>query len=60
MQRIALNCGVGLYSFAGGATHEYGNPGRFRERSLVLGYTGLSEDEIRQAIGRVAEVIGQI
>ena len=60
MQRIALNCGVGLYPFAGGATHEYGSPGRFRERSLVLGYTGLSEDEIRQAIGRVAEVIGQI
>ncbi|WP_231627864.1 PLP-dependent aminotransferase family protein [Novosphingobium sp. AAP1] len=59
MQRIALNCGVGLYPFAGAATQEYGNPGRFRERSLVLGYTGLSEEAIREAFARVATVVGQ-
>ncbi len=59
MQRIALNCGVGLYPFAGAATQEYGNPGRFRERSLVLGYTGLTEEAIREAFTRVATVVGQ-
>ncbi|MFT3967112.1 MAG: PLP-dependent aminotransferase family protein [Sphingobium sp.] len=60
MQRIALNCGVGLYPFAGGAAQEYGTPGRFRDRSLILGYTALSEGEIREAIARVAAVIRQM
>ena len=57
MHRIALNCGVGLYPFAGGATHEYGTPGRFRDRSLILGYTALSPDQIREALARVAHTV---
>lgn len=59
MHRLARNCGVGLYPFAGAAVHEYGNPGRFRERSLVLGYTGLSPDNIRAAFARVAELVAR-
>ena len=59
MQRLGRNCGVGLYPFAGAATQEYGDPGRFRERSLVLGYTGLSEGDIREAFARVAAVVRQ-
>ena len=57
MRRLALNCGVGLYPFAGAAVHEYGTPGRFQERSLVLGYTGLGEHDIQEAFGRVADLL---
>jgi GntR family transcriptional regulator/MocR family aminotransferase len=57
MHRLAESCGVGLYPFPNAAAHEYGKVGRFRDRALVLGYTGLSEDEIRQAMDRVAAVV---
>jgi len=59
MHRLALNCGVGLYPFAGAAVHEYGMPGRFQERSLVLGYTGLGEHDIQEAFGRVADLLAR-
>lgn len=59
MQRIARNCGVGFYSFQGAAVHEYGSPGRFRARSLVLGYTGLDNDHIREAFSRVADLLAR-
>ncbi|WP_198351047.1 MocR-like pyridoxine biosynthesis transcription factor PdxR [Flavisphingomonas formosensis] len=59
MQRLAKNCGVGLYPFQGAAVHEYGNPGRFRARSLVLGYTGLDKNDIREAFSRVADLLAR-
>jgi len=57
MQRFALNCGVGLYPFAGSAAQEYGKPARYGERSLVLGYTGMSPENIREAFHRMAVVL---
>ena len=57
IQRKALTCEVGLYPLLASAAFEYGNVRRFRDRAIVLGYTALSEDEIREGIGRVARVI---
>jgi GntR family transcriptional regulator / MocR family aminotransferase len=56
IQRLALTRGVGLYPLYKAAAHEYGKA-HLRDRSLVLGYTALSEGEIRDAIARVAAAI---
>jgi GntR family transcriptional regulator/MocR family aminotransferase len=56
IQRLALTRGVGLYPLSKAAAHEYGKA-HLRDRSLVLGYTALSEGEIRDAIARVAAAI---
>ncbi len=47
VQRRALMCGVGLYPLFSAAAFEYGNASRFRDRSIILGYAALNEDEIR-------------
>lgn len=57
IQRIALDNDVGLYPLTAAAAYEQGSHGRFRERAIVLGYAGLSSDEIREAIGRVAAAV---
>ncbi len=57
IHRLAKTCGVGLYPFSSAAAHEYGAVTRFRDRAIVLGYTGLSDDEIRQAFDRLATLI---
>jgi GntR family transcriptional regulator/MocR family aminotransferase len=54
MQRLALSCGVGLYPLAAAAGHEFEGRRRFSERSLVLGYTALTDAELRDAVARVA------
>ena len=54
MQGLALSCGVGLYPLAAAAGYEFERRRRFGERSLVLGYTALTSDELRDAIARVA------
>jgi len=56
IQRLALSRGVGLYPLSKAAAHEYGKA-QLRDRTLVLGYTALSEGEIREAIARVAAAI---
>ena len=56
IHRLALSHGVGLYPLAKAAAHEYGKA-QLSGRSLVLGYTALSEIEIRDAIARVATAI---
>ncbi len=55
LQRRALTCGVGLYPLFSAAAFEYGNASRFRDRSIILGYAALNEEEIREAIRRVAD-----
>ncbi len=55
LQRRALTCGVGLYPLFSAAAFEYGNASRFRDRSIILGYAALSEEEIREAIRRVSD-----
>ncbi len=57
IEQIALGCGVGIHQFSNSAAHEYGLGGRFRGRSLVLGYAGLNEEDIRQAMARLAPAI---
>ncbi len=57
VQHSALNCGVGLYPLQQAGACEYGTFPRYRDRSLVIGYTALSEAEIRTAIARLAAAI---
>lgn len=57
MQRHALNCGVGLYPLRAAAAYESESPGRWSDRAIVMGYTGLSVSGIEEAITRVAGVI---
>lgn len=56
LHSLALSRGVGLYPLSKAAAHEYGKA-QLRDRALVLGYTALSEGEIRDAIARVAVAI---
>jgi GntR family transcriptional regulator/MocR family aminotransferase len=56
IQHLALAQDVGLYPLSKAAAHEYGKA-HLRDRSLVLGYTALSESEIREAIARVDSAI---
>ncbi|MFL9609398.1 PLP-dependent aminotransferase family protein [Methylobacillus sp. Pita2] len=57
LQRVARQHDIGLYPLQAAAAYEQGTRGRFRDRAIVLGYTGLSTDEIRQAIPLLASAI---
>lgn len=57
IQRRALACEVGLYPLLASAAFEYGKARRFRDRAIVLGYTCLSAEDIREAISRVAAAL---
>ena len=48
--------GVGIYPLGMAAGYNYGRPGQ-GDRTLILGYTALSEDLIRQGVALVAEAI---
>jgi len=54
MRRIELTSGVGLYPLLSAGAYEYGSGRNFRERAIILGYTALSEQAIKEAVGRVA------
>jgi DNA-binding transcriptional MocR family regulator len=54
IQRLAQRRGVGVYPLPAG--YAYGRPDHGR-RTLILGYTAISEDLIRQGIWRVADAI---
>lgn len=57
VQRLALDCGVGLYPLRAAASYEQGKRGKARDRVIVLGYTGLGSEEICDAIARVAHTL---
>jgi hypothetical protein len=48
---------VGLYGLPAAAAFEVRPREDFAERALVVGYTGLSPDENREAIARVAKIL---
>jgi GntR family transcriptional regulator/MocR family aminotransferase len=59
LQSMAQSYGVGIYTLgAGGAAYDYGG-GPYSERSIMLGYSSLTEKQIREGIGRIAAVVAQ-
>lgn len=57
LQRLAIGCGVGLYSVSAAAGHEFNASSRYGLRSMVVGYASLTVAQIRDAITRVADVV---
>ena len=53
LEAMARECGVGIYSLGSGGVHDYG-AGPYRERSILLGYSSVPEDEIEEGIRRIA------
>jgi GntR family transcriptional regulator/MocR family aminotransferase len=59
LQAMAQSYGVGIYTLgSGGAAYDYGG-GPYTERAIMLGYSSLTEKQIREGIGRIAAVIAQ-
>jgi GntR family transcriptional regulator/MocR family aminotransferase len=56
VQATALNHGVGVYALRSAAAFDFA-PTPYSERSLVLGYPALPEEQIREAIARVARAL---
>ena len=54
--RLARRRGVGVYPLQMAAGYAYGRPDHAR-RTLILGYTALSESAIRQGVALVADAI---
>ena len=59
IQRVALSLDVGLCPLPEAAAYEQGAFSRFWDRAIVLGYTTLCDNEIREAIARVAVALGE-
>lgn len=57
MQRLAATVDVGLYGLPVAAAFEVRPREDFAERALVVGYTGLSPEENRVAVERVARAL---
>lgn len=56
VQATALNHGVGVYSLRSAVAFDF-SPTTYSKRSLVLGYPALPEEQIREAIARVARAL---
>ena len=56
IHRLARRRGVGVYPLQMAAGYAYGRPDHAR-RTLILGYTALSESAIRQGVALVADAI---
>lgn len=57
MQRLAATVDVGLYGLPVAAAFEVRPREDLADRALILGYTGLTPEENREAIARVARVL---
>ncbi|MEY6434190.1 PLP-dependent aminotransferase family protein [Thioalkalicoccus limnaeus] len=53
LQALALEAGVGVYALDGGGAIDFDRT-NYRERTLLLGYSSLSETEIREGVARLA------
>lgn len=58
VQQIALNAGIGVYSLAAAAAHDFGKKG-YRERTLLFGYSSTPEEKIINGIERLAAAINE-
>lgn len=56
IEATALNHGVGVYSLRSAVAWDF-TPTPYSKRSLVLGYPALPEEQIREAIARVARAL---
>jgi GntR family transcriptional regulator/MocR family aminotransferase len=56
VQATALNRGVGVYALRSAVAFDF-TPTPYSQRSLVLGYPALPEEQIREAIARVARAL---
>lgn len=56
LQERAFRRGVGIYSLEEGAAHS-GSPTPYDEHTIMLGYCAVSERQIREGLGRVAECL---
>lgn len=52
-KKIAEEVGVGIYTLESGAAHEFGKK-EYNNRTLILGYSSISEDKIQEGIKRIA------
>ena len=59
MQGLARGCGVGLYPMRAAAAYEQQRPNRWRDQKIVLGYTGLSALDIREAMALLAQALAR-
>jgi GntR family transcriptional regulator/MocR family aminotransferase len=60
LKEIAQDKGVGIYTLAGGgAGYDFGG-GPYTNRCVMLGYSSLREDEIKEGINRIAEAVGKV
>ncbi len=55
MKHLAENVGVGIYTIDSAAAYESGQT-KYRDRTVILGYASVTEDEICKGISRLAAV----
>ena len=59
LKSMAQGYGVGIYTLGlGGAAYDYGHC-PYTERSIMLGYSSLTEKQIREGVGRIAAVVAR-
>lgn len=58
IERLALEAGVGVYTLASGAAVNFG-PAPESDRYLVLGFSSLTDKEIRTGVARLADAIAR-
>jgi len=56
LERLALRQGVGIYSLPSGASY-CGGAKRLVERTILMGYSSLSEVSIREGVARIAQAL---
>lgn len=56
-QRLAADCGVGLYSLSAAAGYQFNPASCYGLRSMVVGYASLTIPQIREAISRLATAV---
>ena len=56
MKKIAEDVGIGIYTLESGAAHEFGKK-EYNNRTLMLGYSSISEDKIQEGIKRIATAL---
>lgn len=56
LQAAAQSRGVGIYSLPSGAAYEP-RPSEYTDRTIMLGYSSLTERQIREGIARLADIV---
>lgn len=59
LQRMAEDHGVGIYSLEGGAAYDY-DGSAYSDHAIMLGYSSLTEKQIRAGVERVAAAVDEV